>query len=217
MLSYSFQWNRPQLHVINTEHGTIIHSVETLFSLPARRIAIPLSLSSGPCDYTPSPDELTAAPFHSDPSQRILALKFREHGWDVVNVELLLKLARERESQSIGWDEWKTKIIQVNETSSIDCVWISGCRLFCVTSSRGVLERSSLQIYDFSYASRAKSLASVQSTDTGGGTRQMLPSLDRYRLPWSARALSLATPTAGHDSVVVFVVSMLTPLHSVHN
>ena len=165
------------------------------------------SLSSGSCDYTPSPDELAAAPFHSDPSQRILALKFRDHGWNVIDVELLLELARERENQSIGWDEWGAKTIQVEGKDSIVCVWVSGCRLFCATSC--FLSPCSLQIYDFSYSSRAKNLISVHSTDTDGWTRKMLPSLYRYRLPFSARALSLATPTAGHDSVALCVVSIL--------
>lgn len=62
-----------------------------------------MTLFSEPSGHVPSPDELVAAPFYPELSQRILGLGFGDFGWHPIRVEQLPRLAREREEQDIGW------------------------------------------------------------------------------------------------------------------
>ncbi|KAF9643654.1 hypothetical protein BDM02DRAFT_1374405 [Thelephora ganbajun] len=210
VLSESWQGDPPQLHIFDTEQGTVLGSIQTSFAFSTIHREVLLCLSSEPCGYVPSPDELTTAPFYSDPSQRILALRIGGYGWHGISLELLLGFARERQGQNIGWDEWRAYIIgvQTGKIRNFDYIWVSGCRLFCTVydgTDDGGNALYYLRIYDFSHAGRARYLRTLGRPSPNGPTKLISPRLYGYRLPWYCRHLRNATPTTGHDSIVFCV------------
>lgn len=101
----------PRLHIFDTGQGTALGDgpVQTSFLFPINRrerIGTPLRTFSEPCGHAPLPDELLLEPFYQDPFQRIFALHAGRYLFDVINTEVLLELARKREGQEVGWDEW---------------------------------------------------------------------------------------------------------------
>jgi hypothetical protein len=186
--------------------------IQTSFSFPTTHPGAPRScLSPEPCGHIPSPDELMAAPFYPDRSQRILALSFGRHNtFYVINMELLLELAREREGRDVGWDEWGAHTIEIHvgDPDSVGEIWTSGCRLFYTVSSVDDDDPTHLLIYDFSHAGRAKYLRTLDRANEGGGTRRMSPCLG-YRLPWNSFDSHYGVLTTGHDSIVFCIVSIL--------
>jgi hypothetical protein len=208
----SDQEDPPRLQIFDTKQATITEPTRTSFFFPTAYMNAPtLSLSSEPCGHIPSPDELMTAPFYSDPSQRILSLYFGQYdACFAVNAELLLGLAREREGQDVGWEEWGAHTIEIGGLNRLAHIWVSGCRLFCILSDDVYGEDLlRLQIYDFSHAGRAKHLRTLDSVSEGGGTRWISPSLHGYGLPWGV--LDLWDVTVGHDSIFFCVVSILIP------
>jgi hypothetical protein len=190
--------------------------IQTSFSFPTACLGAPcLCLSLESCGYIPSPDELKTAPFYPDCSQRILALYFGQHGTCyAINVELLLELAREREGQDVGWDEWGANTIEVHigDPDNLREIWASGCRLFCTVSAGmddGGDDPSYLRIYDFSRAGRAKYLRALDRASGGGRARRISPSVDGCKLPWNSVDFRYAILTTGHDSIVFCIVSVL--------
>ena len=182
-----------------------------------------MSLSLSSSDHIPSHYELETAPFYQDCSQRILAVYFTQFGvCYVINAELLLELAREREGQNVGWDEWgiRTIEVRVGARGIFSEVWVSGCRLFCtipeVVDDEGE-EPFYLQIYDLSYAGRAKHLHAVDRANKNEGARRILTSLDGYKLPWGPIDFYKALSTTGHDSFVFWIVSIPAFLPLVHS
>ena len=156
-----------------------------------------------------------AAPFYSDPSQRILVLSINQHQLLVINVELLLELAREWEGQSIELDGWGGNTIQIHLSGdTLGGFGVFGCRLFWTASDwddEGSFT-SYLRIWSFNHADRAKHLRGPISSGTNRGVRQMSPSFDECRLPWHIENYVGAPITAGNDSFIFCVVSVLVPV-----
>lgn len=129
-------------------------------------------------------------------------------------------LAREREGQDVGWDEWVAYTTEIHTGNQGDPsqIWVSGCRLFWVVPD-GEDEWDDvpyhLEIYDFSYAGRVKYLPTLDGADERGGARRISPSLD-YELPWSSGDFSDPLLTTGHDSIVFWIVSILISLPPAH-
>jgi hypothetical protein len=135
-----------------------------------------------------------------------------------INVELLLGLAREREGQDVGWDEWGIHTIEVHvgHRGSPGKIWVSGCRMFCTMSDGADDDHSTyLRIYNFSHAGRAKYLRTLDTASEGGGTRRLSPSLDGHKLPWTFGGSWGVDLTIGHDSLAFCVVSILIFLFTV--
>ena len=214
MLSDPWKGSPRRLHVFNTESGTTLSPVQTSFSIPYNRKGSSFRVLSEPCAHAPSPDELSTAPFHPDPSQRIIALNFGEVQWFVVNAEKLLELAREHEGKDVRWGKWETGLtgVPIGIVFSWDCAWVSGCRLFCVVLGGTDGQRSYLRVLDLSHAGRAKELDVLDWVGAGkSGPRQWSPSLDGYELPWDRYAFFSAALTVAHDSVVFGFVSGAFP------
>ena len=194
--------------------------IQTSFSFStAYPTASYLGLSIEPCGHIPSPDELAAAPFYSDHSQRILVFYLGQYGTcHTINAELLLGLAQEGEGQDVGWDEWGIHTIEVHVRyrGGLGKIWVSGCRMFCTMSNGADDDNPTyLRIYDFSHAGRAKHLRTLDKAREGGGTRRLSPSLGGYKLPWTFVGSWGVDLTIGHDSLAFRVVSILTFLFAV--
>lgn len=205
VISDSRQGGSPRLHVFNTKRGTTHRPAETSFSLPYNHSGSSFRLLSEPCGYAASSDELATAPFHPDPSQRIIALNFGEVLWFVVNAEKLLELALGWEGKNIQWDEWEAKLIRVTvgRVTGWDYAWVSGCRLFCIVFSGTGGQRSHLRVLDLSRPGNAKEFEALDRVGTGEtGTRQWSPSLDGYELPWGHSAFLSGVLAVLHDSIV---------------
>jgi hypothetical protein len=110
--------------------------------------------------HNPPPAE-SLAPFHQDPAQRIIALRFRSHPrYLVVRVGALLELFKDREGTEIGWDEWKDHLVVPSSSSgTLDphSVQVSGCRLiyFWPTAGGSGFE---MELFDFSMQGRTECL-----------------------------------------------------------
>ena len=207
MVSYPQSMNSAQLHVFDTECRTTTKPTSTSFSFPNSLGTGTPSLISEPCSHSPSPDELTVAPFYPDTSQRILAFELGDARLFVVNTELLLELAREWQGYFVKWyEEWCTSIVPVQRSSNRRHIWVSGCRLFRIVEAGG--EPSYLQVYDFSPRSRAKNLNGPVGVSGGEGQRCVSSSIGLYRLPWDLQKVRGASLTVGHDSIVFCVVSI---------
>ena len=204
--------NPPQLQIFHT--GMCRTSQTSFFFHPTHHgdaeYAQPLLGPYG--QHAPLLDEsLVSTPFYPDPSQRILAICFMWGVCCVINVEALLKLARDREEEDIRWDEWGLDTIEVHvgETKNIVQTWVSGCRLFTVAlfedgeDDKGG-EPSCLRIFDLSPAGRTKHLE--KRTDRGKPKRWISPSSGRYRLPWDMEEVLDAT--TGYDSITFHIVSI---------
>ena len=204
--------NRPRLDIFDTKQGITTEPSRTSFLLPA--MGRSWDFISEPGGHTPSPDELITAPFYSDPSQRIVALRHRAHNaCYVINAELLLELAREQEGQDVQWKDWVAYTIEVRiGVGSLDHIWVSGCRLYCITSDAA--ELSYLRIYDLSRAGLAKHCSTLNRAGESRGAKQISPSLGGYKLPWHRDRFRYPAPTKGHDSIVFCIVSILISLFS---
>ena len=147
------------------------------------------------------------APFHHDPTQRIAAL-FMPYTYDclVFPVEALVRLAEDREGCEIGWDEWKKHVVipSVNQINLVE-VWVSGCRLFCITSA-GHGAEAQMEVYDFSKKGRVKYLSEQVNPDLDG-VRYLSSTGAKAKLPWDID--DLLDMNGGHDSVVFFRVCAL--------
>lgn len=108
--------------------------------------------------YKPSLAE-SQAPFHPDPSQRIVVLRFSNSSIClVIRVEALLEFLRSHEGSEIAWGEWRSYVVvpstklDVRKTTHI---WVSGCRMFSLhpaDSGQG----AQIEVHDFSARGRAK-------------------------------------------------------------
>ena len=133
--------------------------MRTVFHLPSRLSgARNLSLLLERGVHRPSPTE-TLAPFHQDPTQRIIALALpRAHTYyPIIQVGELLDLLESREGSEIGWDDWKSCVVIPSINHDIVHVWVSGCRLFCATST-GYDDVPQIEVYNCSMQGRAKCL-----------------------------------------------------------
>lgn len=189
----------PYLELVDTE--------KVVGGAPIRK-SFHLSLNSGPLAYPfllleqgmykPSPAE-TLAPFYQDPTQRIAALCLPDYF--AFRVEALLELAESYEGSEVSWNEWKglvvTPYIGLDRLDICD-PWVSGCRLFCITSPD-----SEMRVFDFSIQGRAEYLS--ERADVGlGEVRGLLPTDARARIPQSG----FLDTHNGHDSIVFTSVSI---------
>lgn len=200
----------PQLQIFDTERGTSMTPIQTSFSLPPYlNESLILCPSLDPCGHIPSPGESMTVPFYPDRSQRILAFYSGQSGiCYAINTELLLRLAREREGQDVGWGEWAAHTIEIR-IGDPGVPWpicVSGCRLYCTALDEA--NDNYLRIYDFSHAGRAKYLRIIGGPE-GGGSRSISPSLDGYKLPWGSDVYCDAILTTRHDNLVFCIVSIL--------
>jgi len=201
------------LEIFDTERGTVSNPTQTTFCFSPRHPTLEWDLFLEPCSHIPSPDELTVAPFHSDPSQRILCVATDDYfGLYAIHAELLLRLTREGEGQRIEWGKWNTHLIQVPVLQAHDrYVRISGCRLLfagtdkddCKTVNR--YQRNIgpfyLRVYDFSKGGRANHLPPPDPAYAGiGKGKKWMSSSSRWLVPWDCR--EVADVSFGHDSVI---------------
>lgn len=177
---------RPSLVLMDTREDVGGSPTQTFFHFSSWfNIFADLSLILERDVHTPSHEE-PPAPFHQDPSRRIVALKIENCSrYLVLRLEALLELARNREGSEIEWDEWESHIVIPTLSFGLDRAWVSGCRLFC---AREEDRHTEVMVYDFSVKGLAKSL----SKHVGGVLRPELgaafPSGIRCLLPIEARA-----------------------------
>jgi len=154
--------------------------------------------------HKPSPEE-SLAPFHQDPTQRIVALTTRwPPGCFVVRLRTFLELLKDSEGSKIEWEEWKHHVLipSIRLGRVVDRVRASGCRLFLL-SSAGYMSDFQMETYDFSMHGSAKHL----TEQIGEGSEEL--GVMNY--------LSSTGPTSNSwdispdDTVVFFHVSITVP------
>lgn len=160
--------------------------------------------------HKPSPVE-SLAPFHQDPTQRIIALG-TQYSWTylVFRVGTLLKLLESREGTEIVWDEWKSHVftpsINLADLTLLN-IRILGCRLFVVCwniSSSG----PQLEVYDFSIQGCAKYRTQRVSVGLSGVELKYLASTGaRVQIHRDG----LMTVLSGHDGLLFSHVSVSAP------
>jgi hypothetical protein len=163
----------------------------------------PLLLERGV--HKPSPAECPA-PFHQDPTQRIAALSVFSFGYLVFSVEALVRLSEGREGREVGWDEWKKHVVipSIRQSDLVNA-WVSGCRLFCITSA-GRSPDARMEEYDFSKKGRVEYLSGEDHPDLDG-VRCLSPTGASAQLPWDVD--ELFDINGSHESVMFFRVSVL--------
>ena len=159
--------------------------------------------------HKPSPAE-SLAPFHQDPTQRIVALAILTSSANrvfVFRAQALLELPKGREGSEIKRDEWGSCVV----IPSIDsdgwgyetAIWVSRCRLFCFRSTHSV-QGTRVKLFDFSAEGRAKYLGARV-----GEVRYLSPTkADSGQVPYGARYLAKRTGAyCSHGSIVLVKVS----------
>jgi hypothetical protein len=108
--------------------------------------------------YKPSAEE-SLAPFHRDPTQRIIAFHpQRNQHYFVLRVGAFLELSRGREGTEIEWDEWKNHVAipsRTVRTRRLRAVQVSGCRIIFIGSA-ATGSGFETEVFDFSVEGRAK-------------------------------------------------------------
>jgi len=194
----------PSLVLMDTGKDRGGFPMQTSFHLPYFFGGLSFVLERGA--HKPSPAE-SLAPFHQDPTQRIVALDIQYPPSHLVfRVGALLELLKDHEGTGIGWDEWKHHMV----VPSIDLgnkiiqeVRVSGCRLFSL-SSPGYRSSFRMEMYDFSMEGRTKHSSERVSGHTEGvGVVKYLSSTGtRAEIIW--KILSDGDAHSGHDSLVFF-------------
>ena len=162
--------DQPQcLVVIDTEKYVEGAPMQTVFDLPPRLSNFEdLGLLVERGVHRPSPAE-TLAPFYQDPTQRIIALDLKptQAYCPIIQVAALLDLLESNEGYVIRWYEWKSCVVIPSIDHKIVHAWVSGCRLFCATST-GYGEVPQMEVFDFSMRGRAKYLGERVNRSLGG-------------------------------------------------
>ena len=158
--------------------------------------------------HKPSPAE-SLAPFYQDPNQRIVALSPQYHlGFLVFRVGALSKLLESHEGSEIGWDEWKSHVINspidqdLPETPEVLDACVFGCRLFSISSVVPVPD-AKMRAFDFSIQGRANYLSEEVNANVGG-VRCMLPTGARAQVLGS----DLFNTHSSHGSIIFTYVSV---------
>ena len=176
---------------------------KTFFHLPrffSRKRRLPFLLERGM--HKPSLAE-ALAPFHQDPAQRIVALAVPCSGYHLVfQVGVLLEFLQSREGSEIGWDEWKSRVAIPPIARKPISIWVSGCRLFCVSPTGGD-QGAQMEVYDFSMQGRAK-YPSGRIDKTFGGVRYLASTGVKIRVPCDG----LIDACSSHESTVFSHVSI---------
>ena len=155
--------------------------------------------------HKPSSAE-SLAPFHQDPTQRIVALTTplsSAHPIFVFRPQALLELSKGREGSEIKWDEWGgcvvTPSIGSEDPEFETAFWVSGCRLFCFHSTNSD-QGTGVKLFDFSVRGRAKYLG-ARVSETLGDVRYLSPTGADGQIPWDVQILGDAY--CGHESIVL--------------
>jgi len=117
--------------------------------------------------HKPPPAE-HLAPFYQNSVQRTAALAIPDRlCYLVFLVETLVELAEGHGGCEIGWDEWKEHVVipSIHQPDLVN-IWVSGCRLFCVTP-QGHSPVVNMEIYDFSKKGRVEYLGERAHPDLG--------------------------------------------------
>lgn len=154
--------------------------------------------------HEPSLAESTA-PFHHDPSQRIVVLCPRSYSHCLVlRVRTLLKFLGSHEGSEVEWDEWKSHVVIPSTDLDIQQsirILVSGCRLFSLHSMGSGAQ---MEVHDFSMRGRANCL---RQADRGfAGLKCLLSTGVRARI-----RTEILYAHSGHDSIVFSEVSPLVP------
>ena len=154
--------------------------------------------------HKPSTAE-SLAPFHQDPTQRIIVLNIPFiPNYLVLRVGALLELLKDREGTEVGWDEWKTHaaILSFPPSGAIShAVQVSGSRFFHIYSTAPDL-CSQMEVYDFSMQGRAKYLSKREFRGLGA-INHMSSTGAKARVPFRV----LFGLHIGHDSIMFYHVS----------
>ena len=191
----------PSVVVMDTEKNVGGVPMQTFFHLSPWHVnSGMLSLLLEPGMHKPSPGE-SLAPFHQDPTQRIVVLdSLATVHFLVLRVGALLELLENNEGSDIAWDDWKSNVaIPFLKHGMIDKYWVSGCRFFSTTSVSG----THMGVHDFSIRGRTKHLTK-RVNEKLGGIRYLLPSKVRREMQWEF----VHNPQSGHDSIVFCHVSV---------
>ena len=192
--------------------------MKTVFHLPRRFRGLYLTLERG--GHKPSPVE-SLAPFHQDPTQRIVMLYTRSYlHYLVVRVAVFLELFKDREGTEIGWDEWNHHVV----TPSVDLedvahiFRVSGCRLFFICSTREDLGFQ-IRICDFSMQGRVK-YSSERESGKFGIVKCLSLTGAWAQIPWDGSLFSFGMgtkgmvvqwpPPASNDSRDFYIMSIWT-------
>ena len=123
----------------------------------------------------------------------------------VFPVEALVRLAEGREGCEIEWDEEHVVIPSVHEPDLAN-IWVSGCRLFCITFTGYGGPDTNVEVYDFSKKGRVKYLGEPANSGLGG-VRYLSSTGVCLKLPW--RSFDLIGMDGGRDNIALFIVSFL--------
>jgi len=149
--------NIPQsLVLMDTRYCRRRSLIQTFFQLPYFLGGLVLILEQGA--HKPSPEE-SLAPFHQDPTQRIVAFATDYPlGYFVVRLGTFLELPKDSEGSKIGWEKWKHHIFipSISLDRVIRRVRVSGCRLFLLSSTHYTSSDFQMEVYDFSMQGRPK-------------------------------------------------------------
>ena len=153
--------------------------------------------------------EDSMAPFHPDPSQRIVALTVRDSCHFVLRLGALLEFLGSREGSEILWEEWKNLVVVPwtdLEPRGITRTWVSGCKFFSLhPTGRG--PAAHMETHDFSIRGRTNYLPKQVDEEYTGV---------RYLWRTGARVLvqeyHVFHVRSGHDSIVFLGVSVITTI-----
>ena len=145
------------------------------------------------------------APFHPDPSQRIVVLRFSSSlPCLVLRVQTLLEFIGSQEGSEITWDLWTSRIVIASINLDLPwggtCIWVSGCRLFFPHPTD-----NGIKVQDFSVRGCTKHL---NGRVNEGLPEVAAPSSAMVRTPVHVGYIVLGAHS-GHDSVVFLEVSAL--------
>ena len=192
------------IDAVGDVEGTFMQTVFLLPPCVGDFQTIHLLLEQGA--YEPSPAE-SLAPFHQDPSQRIVVLYIElAKYYLILRVGALLEFGDSRGSE-IGWDRWKScvaiPLIGIDQPMYSD-VWVSGCRLFSVYQW-DLNSPVYVEVYDLSVQGRARHLSSWVNEEFGG-LKYLSSTGTNVRIPLEGQ---LQPSSGGHDSLLFPIVSVI--------
>ena len=131
--------------------------------------------------YTPFPTE-PPAPFHHNPSQRIILLTAEPYPlYLVVRVGPLLELSRDHGGTEISWDDWKNHLFIPRYSGQIwwcPVVHVFGCQLIITYRSTSLGSRGGeVEVFDFSEWGCSKYLSKEAVEGFDYGVVNRLPSV----------------------------------------
>lgn len=147
------------------------------------------------------------APFHSDPSQRIVVLHTTNpRFYLVLRVGPLLELLESHEGSEIAWDEWKSHTfipsIDLDPRNHVE-IWVSGCRMFSLIPADSG-SGAHAEVYDFSVLGRAKYLSEPVHEGLAG-VRCLSSTGERAHF----QVGSIIYACSGHDTFTFLEVSLI--------